>query len=303
MSSDIICIKDLFFNLKKIKSFDIIQGHQIKIMFVFLLFNVFLKKKSVYVVQGSYNYLSSFNKILAYYIFSRVDSVVFVNKELHTQLNNNLKKLIQDKYEIILNGINPDVKYEQINYKEKYEINQNHLLLLHPARFVLEKNHFNLLKALKIVSKNYNNIVLILAGDGTLKEDIIREIKQLELEKNVMLLGTIPRNDVFALMDICEIFVMPSISEGFNTAFMEALAFKRKIMVSNIEQFTYPIKNSGLDINKLNISFVDPNSVDKMASSLEQLISKERVIDCYEYPFSFEKMFLNYLELYKSIVK
>ena len=47
-------------------------------------------------------------------------------------------------------------------------------------------------------------------------------------------------------MEIAELFVMPSISEGLNVAFLEALSLNKKILVSNIDQFTYPFDKYNL---------------------------------------------------------
>ncbi len=76
-----------------------------------------------------------------------------------------------------------------------------------------------------MVDKN-PNIKLYLAGDGTLKDEIKSTIKKLNLENNVILLDLIDRDDVYNFLEKCEIFLMPSISEGLSISILEALSME-----------------------------------------------------------------------------
>jgi len=296
-------VKDLAKKIADIKrGADIVHGHQIKAMAFFLIINLFLRKKSVYTVHGSYLFLSKTNAVLLRYIFKEADSVVFVNKMLYDVLPLDMKRQIKGKYAVILNGVETDYNYTKTDVYKKYHVDENATILFHPARFVPEKNHMRILGALKLAVKKNSKIKLILAGDGRLREQIKARIRELNLEENVMLLGLIERDDVYNFLQRCDLFLMPSVSEGLNISFLEAISMHCRVVVSDIEQFVYPVKAYGLDPDAINVTFVDPLDEQKIADALLSALEKERntAYDCSD--FSLETMMHKYESIYRELL-
>jgi glycosyltransferase involved in cell wall biosynthesis len=281
----------------------IIHGHHIKAMSIYLLFNFLLRKKTVYTVHGSYLYLSEQNKKLLRYIFNKVDSVVFVNRFLYDILPNDLKNIIQNKYKIILNGVDTNFQYRKVDIYQKYKLNKEDILIFHPARFVLEKNHLNIIEAFKLISVNNSNLKLILAGDGVLRGEIEKRIEDLDLKEQVVLLGLIEKNDVYNFLEKSELFIMPSISEGLNIAFLEAMSMKTKILVSDIEQFTYPFEHYHLNPKDYNTYFTNPNNIDAIAKSLHIALNSKKNEDFDMNVFSLDTMIKEYKQIYQRLIK
>lgn len=109
--------------------------------------------------------------------------------------------------------------------------------LLQVARFVEKKGHSYLIEALrKYIYKYDDNIELILAGEGELKNKIEKMVVKFGIEKNVRFLGAVNKYEVKNLIDECDIFVQPSITdskgdqEGIPTAIMEAMAMRKPIL-------------------------------------------------------------------------
>ena len=77
----------------------------------------------------------------------------------------------------------------------------------------------------------------MLIGGGTpkeelkYKEEIQRKVKELGLTTKVKFLGV--RDDIHEIMQVMDIFVMPSISEGFPVTLVEAQALGLKCLVSD----------------------------------------------------------------------
>ncbi len=291
--------------LKKINSLKndchLVHGHHIKSMFIFLMINIFLKKKSVFTVHGSYLFLSVFNKRLISYIFKKTDKIIFVNKTLYDVLPNNLKKVIESKYEIFLNGVESNYKFEKTDVYSKFNINANDKILFHPARFVEEKNHLRTIEAFKSIADNNPNVKMVLAGDGKLKTEIEAKILELNLSDKIARIGLINRDEVYCFLEKCEIFLMPSVSEGLNVSFLEALSMNCKIIVSNIDQFVYPLQKYNLKNDDLNITFVDPFRIDSIKEGIQGSLNKAKINNCDASDFSLEKMMKSYIEIYKTI--
>lgn len=104
--------------------------------------------------------------------------------------------------------------------RTKLQINEETLVLGHVGRFSHQKNHLFLLDVFAKVNKELPNSVLLLAGDGSLKEKIIERIKDLNLENCVKLLGV--REDIDVLLQAFDLFVFPSLHEGLPVTLIEA---------------------------------------------------------------------------------
>ena len=299
----IIDIKLFIKNYKSyIKDIDIIHGHHIKAMSIFLILNKKFKIKSVYTVHGSYLFLSKSNAWLLKLIFRLSDKIIFVNKTLYDILPKSYKDIIKDKYEIILNGIEIDYEYKNIDIYHKFNINKTDKIIFHPARFVKEKNHIRVISALKPLLDRDKQLKLILAGSGVLEDEIRALIGQLNLENSVYLIGLIERDEVYNFLKSCELFLMPSISEGLNIAFLEAISMKRKVVVSDIEQFTYPLKAYNLNPKELNITFVNPFEEEDIYRGIVKAIEEEPnlLYDCSD--FSLKNMTDKYTRVYQKLI-
>ncbi|MRH42688.1 glycosyltransferase [Aquibacillus halophilus] len=104
--------------------------------------------------------------------------------------------------------------------RKELNINKDTLVLGHVGRFSSQKNHFFLLEVFANLIKNIPNTVLILVGDGSLKQKIIERIKKLNLDDKVKVLGV--REDISLLLQSFDLFVFPSIHEGLPVTLVEA---------------------------------------------------------------------------------
>jgi len=297
-----VSIGDLTTNIADIKkSVDIVHGHHVKAMALFLVVNIFLRKKSVYTVHGSYLFLSRINTALLNYIFRYADRIIFVNKMLYDVLPLDMKHLIRDKYEIILNGVETNYSYVKRDVYKKYNLDESDTVLFHPARFVPEKNHLRMIRALKPLIEKDRRIKLVLAGDGRLKQDIEEQIGELKLEENIVMLGLIERDEVYNFLEKCDLFLMPSLSEGLNIAFLEAISMHCRVVISDIEQFVYPLQAYGLNPGDINVTFVDPLDEKAIALGIQSALKKERkrTYDCSD--FSLETMMHKYESVYGGL--
>jgi len=292
--------RNQFFKLDK--EVEVVHGHHIKAMALFLMSNVIAKRKAVYTVHGSYLFLSKVNARLLKFIFKASDKIIFVNQMLYDVLPKEYKSLIEGKYEVILNGVETDYIYVKSDVYEKFNIDASDIICFHPARFVTEKNHLRMISAFKPLMEQNPKIKLLLAGDGKLKDEIVEHIELLELENHVIFLGLIERDEVYNFLERCDLFLMPSISEGLNIAFLEAIAMKTKILVSDIEQFTYPLKAYNLKAKELNVTFVNPLREEMISKGILHALEQERAVGYNGSDFSLKAMMEKYETLYRSLV-
>ncbi|MFV1456173.1 glycosyl transferase family 1 [Bacillus mycoides] len=93
-------------------------------------------------------------------------------------------------------------------------------LVGHIGRFSESKNHIFILQVLKEILKRDTNFIAILAGDGPLKASIELKAKELGIYENIRFLGV--RTDVPVIMNVLDVFIFPSLFEGFGIVTLEA---------------------------------------------------------------------------------
>ena len=103
--------------------------------------------------------------------------------------------------------------------------------IVHVGRFGVEKNHKKLLGVFHEVRKVRDNAKLILCGDGEERGNIEEQIRELDLEEGVLLLGII--SNVHEILQAADLMVMPSLFEGLPFALLEAQAAGLHCVVSD----------------------------------------------------------------------
>ena len=131
------------------------------------------------------------------------------------------------------------------------------------ARLESVKNISLLISAFAKLVKTDPSVRLQIAGDGTEFAALVELTRALRVEKHVRFLGW--RKDVLEVMRNWHCFVLPSLSEGFGLAALEAMAAGLPVIASSVgglcELITH--RSSGL--------LVAPNDVDGLTSAMKEL--------------------------------
>jgi glycosyltransferase involved in cell wall biosynthesis len=160
------------------------------------------------------------------------------------------------------------------------------------ANFYKTKGLPYLIKAAKIISINQPNqhkSAFLIIGEGKERKKLESLIKKYNLENNVFLLGRIP--DAYRYLKAFDIFVLPSLKEGFPWIILEAMAAEVPIISTNVGAIPEIIEN-GVDG-----LLVEPKNSQALAKKIIWLIknqekAKEMTIKAKEKlkEFSLEKM-------------
>lgn len=126
-----------------------------------------------------------------------------------------------------------DFTYDKdIRTKTRKELSlDNKFVLGHIGRFETQKNHLFLLDIFKAVHDRKEDAVLLLIGDGVLKQEVRSRIDQLDLSDCVILTGV--RTDIPELLQAMDVFVFPSLFEGIPVTLVEAQASGVHCVVSD----------------------------------------------------------------------
>lgn len=108
---------------------------------------------------------------------------------------------------------------------------QDPKVILSVGRLVPQKDHVTLIQAMAKVITRFPAIVLKIHGKGPLHAQLQILINTLGLEKNVFLAGM--TSDTEKALQETDLFVLPSLYEGFPNALMEAMAMGVPCIASN----------------------------------------------------------------------
>lgn len=137
--------------------------------------------------------------------------------------------------------------------KENIDLSIPNNYIVHVGRFAKVKRHDLLLNAFsKLKNKN---LVLVLVGDGEEKENIKQLIKELKIEKNVILTGFL--KNPYPLIKNAKLLVLSSENEGFGNVLIESLILNTKIVSTNTIGPTEIMHNLNLDAYICKIEYLD----------------------------------------------
>ncbi len=122
----------------------------------------------------------------------------------------------------------------QDKLRQELNLNKKDFIITCVARLHKQKNIDTLIRAGKLLSKKTDNFKILVCGQGKEKESLLRLVKKLNLAKKVIFLGK--RDDVWNILNISNVFVLPSSKEGMSNALLEAMSAGLPCIVSDIEE-------------------------------------------------------------------
>lgn len=120
---------------------------------------------------------------------------------------------------------------EKRQYYNELGVSPEDMILIHIGRFNNPKNHMFLIDIIKEIKNNIPNFVTLFVGTGELQGAVREKVMKNNLEKNVRFLNE--RNDVAKLLQLADIFMLPSFFEGLPVVGIEAQAAGVPLLVSN----------------------------------------------------------------------
>jgi len=125
----------------------------------------------------------------------------------------------------IVNGYDPR-KFKPVlmdEARERLGLEKERKIILHISRLYEEKGQKYLIEAVKKNLEYRKDVLCIIGGSGPLKDKLERQVNDLNLQDHVKLIGFVPDELLSIWMNACDLFVLPSLSEGNPTVMFECL--------------------------------------------------------------------------------
>lgn len=244
-----------------------------------------------------------------FYILSQIltRSVVSVSKNASENFIKT-RQIFKRKAIVINNGI--DISKirkrnheDNIKLKNDLNIDNKSVLIGVVGRLNYTKNHDFLLESFSRVFIKNINIQLIIVGGGELEKELKCKAERLSIADKVNFLGA--RDDVYEILPAFDIYVLPSISEGFSISLLEACAAALPIVATNVGG------NPEIICDGKNGLLVESKNIDQLSLAIETYLkqpekSAEFGNNAYRWVSqnaTLRVMYENYNCLYKSYLK
>lgn len=207
----------------------------------------------------------------------------------------------EEKIDVVYQGCNSSF-WKTLGKGRKSEILMKYFI---PEKFILyvgtieeRKNLLNILRAIQLGKIDYPLVVI---GKQTNYFNKISAYIELHKMRNVFFLHNVPNNDLPAFYQQAELFVYPSLFEGFGIPIIEALTSKTPVITSRGGCFSEAGGKSTV--------YVDPKNVEEIAYWIKKLIDDQSLRDnmkidgfIHAQQFKHDKIAGNIMSVYEKVL-
>lgn len=206
-------------------------------------------------------------------IYQKYPRIVFVSQD-------NLKSF-EDFYQndrkkfVIYNYLDEKKVVEKSKEKISWQLDEDNLNFLVVARLTEQKGYSRLLDVhYELIEEGFNHHIYVI-GDGPLKEELEKKIEYLKVNDTFHLLGK--KENPYPYINKADVFLLPSLYEGYGMVLVEAKILEKYIMVTNtaakevVESYA----------NRLVVENSHEGIKDGIKKLIQEGIPKKKVMDTY----------------------
>ena len=135
-----------------------------------------------------------------------------------------------DKIDVVYNGIdNPNGRNSPA---ERAMIRKGDKIVLFLGRITMQKGPEYFVMAAKKVLEKFQNVKFIMAGSGDKLQDVMSMAKAQGIATKILFTGFLRGKDVQRVFEMADVYVMPSVSEPFGIAPLEAISHDVPVIIS-----------------------------------------------------------------------
>ena len=227
-------------------------------------------------VEGKYDPFRMFYiKRVLPRMMKRLDHIVAVSKATRRDLEAHVG-IDPERIDVVYNGADLE-SYQPQNKTEaakrvRQQLDLDTPYILYTARLEHPgKNHVRLIKAFAQL-KNETGIPhqLVLAGSPWYgAEAIYAAVRSFGIEQHVCFPGFVPNEELPSLYAAADLFVFPSLFEGFGIPLLEAMASGTPLCASNVASIPEVVRDAGL--------LFDPANVDEIQHAMGTLLADRKL--------------------------
>jgi glycosyltransferase involved in cell wall biosynthesis len=223
-----------------------------------------------HIIYSRANAIPVRNTLLNRFLFNKIITRMMANSEetKRSILANNPNLIDPSKITVIYPGIDLDQRKGK-GKKRIYARKDGEIVLGNAGRLSEEKGQIYLIQLAELLKQRGIKFRILIAGSGKLKAWLMKQARQRNVHKEVVLLGFVDRVEQF-YSDI-DIFLLTSLWEGFGYVMVEAMAEKKPVIA-------FDIRSSGEVVEDGASGFLVPRGdVEAMADKVIELAENQKL--------------------------
>jgi glycosyltransferase involved in cell wall biosynthesis len=191
-------------------------------------------------------------------------------------------KVDEDKIDVLYCGVDHQrfKNLEKVDeLRELFGFNENEKIILYVGSEEPRKNFPTVIHALNKVKKQVDNVKLLKVGSANWpgsRDWAVSEIQSLGLQKDVVFLDTVSEDTLPKLYNIADVFVFPSLYEGFGLPPLEAMACGTPVVCSATTSLPEVVGDAAVIIDPLNSGQISDAVVEILANvDLQAALSRK----------------------------
>jgi len=161
------------------------------------------------------------------------DKIVVVSNGYANHLRTG--RIPERKIHVVQNAIDlqrvKSIKCEKKTKRKELGFSPDEILVATAGRLSPEKGQADLILAFSCLKRGFPSATLVIIGDGPLRNQLETFVKEKSIN-HVCFTGF--RNDIDEIMSIVDLFVLPSHTEGLPNVVLEAFAFKKPVVGTEV---------------------------------------------------------------------
>jgi glycogen(starch) synthase len=177
------------------------------------------------------------------------------------------------KVEVVYNAIEANGAMSEFD-EEKYKIHKDEKVVLFLGRITMQKGPEYFIAAAKKVLEVMDNVKFVMAGSGDMIRRTIEMAAAMGIGHKVLFTGFLRGDDVDKVFKMADLYVMPSVSEPFGIAPLEAMSHDVPVIISKqsgvSEVLQHALKVDFWDVNEMANKIIAVLKHPPLASTLRQ---------------------------------
>jgi glycosyltransferase involved in cell wall biosynthesis len=166
--------------------------------------------------------------------------------------------------------LNPISLQHRNDFRKKYNIPQNAIVLVTIARLFHLKGHEFIIKSARELADRFENCIWLFVGDGILKEKLQSQIAAYGLSEKFRFTGLLPTSDMPLVIQSSDILVHCSLREGLARVLPQA-------MLCGKPAISFDIDGANEVVNPDTGRLVEPVNIEQLTAACAELIANENL--------------------------
>lgn len=217
---------------------------------------------------GDIHYARPGIRPLLAFVLRRADRVIPVSKSLYDELSENFG-VRTDRMSIVDMGVDTKLFHSipQELARQKLGLSQSAIILTCVGNLIWRKGIHILLQSVAEISSLYDNLRLILVGDGEQAKQFKRMAEDFGIQGKVLFVGAVPKTEVPMWLSSANCVVHPALEEPFGLVVIEAMSCGKLVIASAVGGIPFFVRDEE------NGFLVEPGNVQFLAQKIKYVLT------------------------------